>query len=337
MVTLRLLCGMISCLAVLLLSGGHAIAQLPKPVLVIDSPGATRCVDVSDDGKLVAAGGDKGKVFVWDAQTGKLLCELDEAKREVSSVRFTNAGKTLVTNTSARSDVVYNNGADGRLIWWDLETRKPLKRHDFSSALAKLQLSPDGKMIATSSGKFGDKTICLYDAVTGKLIRRVPNREDRRTFAFSPDSKLLAIASKKPGGGSRIEVWDLSTDKVVMMFEREYWTTSLAISNDGKTIACCGYGLTLHRMKDGAEIARDEVFGRYAVDRLLYAREGKWLLGWKGGGVMVFDGETLKRRRTEAHVYNKRGGVALSRDGKVLATVGEDDDEVKLWRVDLWE
>jgi hypothetical protein len=92
-----------------------------------------------------------------------------------------------------------------------------------------------------------------------------------------------------------------------MMFERETSTTTLAISNDGKTVACCGGYLTLHRMKDGAETAREDTLSR-GVRCLLYAREGKWLLGWMETAVVVFDGETLERRRTAAYVYNERGG-----------------------------
>ena len=318
--------------------GGVVVAKLPQPVRVIDSPGVTHCVDVSHDGKLVAAGGRNGKVFVWDAETGKRLLELEEPKRSVASVRFTNGGKTLVTASPNTVRPAMDRFFDGRLTWWDLRTRKPIKRIDFPFAITKLVLSPDGKVLATSSGKYGDEAICLYDAATGKLIRRVPNKIDRRSFAFSPDSKLLAIGGIKEGGGGRVEVLRLADEKQVTLFEPEFVPNSLAISDNGKMIACGGGGeVTLHRMKDGAEIARANLFGEH-IKRVAYARGGKWLLGWMGGDtIMVFDGVTLKKQRTEAIYYNRRGGFALSRNGKTLATVGEDDDEVKLWRVDLWE
>src|SRR3954470_10252698 len=59
------------------------------------------------------------------------------------------------------------------------------------SELAAIAASPDGKLLAT--GSWHDKTVRLWDAATGRELRRCGEaRHSVYSVAFSPDGKLLA-------------------------------------------------------------------------------------------------------------------------------------------------
>src|SRR5688572_2657216 len=75
--------------------------------------------------------------------------------------------------------------------------------------------SPDGKTLAAISGE----AVVLWSVYTGKKLFSLKKLAgDPSAIAFSPDNRLVAVASVKrnrPGGESEITVWDTSTRKVV--------------------------------------------------------------------------------------------------------------------------
>jgi len=86
----------------------------------------------------------------------------------------------------------------GRLAWLFARLYDPL-------------FSPDGKTIAAI---FGEQVV-LWDIATGKKLRTIKKLKGYPTaISFSPDNRLLAIASVKgamPGGESEISVWDIAS------------------------------------------------------------------------------------------------------------------------------
>src|SRR5262249_42650429 len=100
--------------------------------------------------------------------------------------------------------------------------------------------SPDGKTLASGSMSFSENPIRLWDATTGKVIRRLGG--SATTLAWSPDGK--AVASGWYNDDSTIDLWDVATGKEVRRLDGKdgHGVASLAWSPDGKMLASGGEG-----------------------------------------------------------------------------------------------
>jgi WD40 repeat protein len=104
-----------------------------------------------------------------------------------------------------------------------------------TSWIWRVLFSPDGRRLASVSA---DRTVRIWDATTGELIRRLEGGV--RPLAFSPDGKRFAA-----GMEGTITVWDLATGKHETFLEEKYWVGSVAFSPDGRRLASGGGGDSL--------------------------------------------------------------------------------------------
>ena len=89
--------------------------------------------------------------------------------------------------------------------------------------------SPDGQIVA----KANDKQIGLFDAASGKEIRRMAGHEERVTaLAFSPDGKSLASGSRD----TTVILWNLPTGKILWKFTGTKGIVSVKYSEDGRSL-----------------------------------------------------------------------------------------------------
>jgi RNA polymerase sigma factor (sigma-70 family) len=104
------------------------------------------------------------------------------------------------------------------------ENKNEDKKDDSPSAT-----SPDQKVIARGNGK----QIGLFDAASGKEIRRLVGHADKVTaLAFTPDGKHLASG----GRDKAVMLWDVASGKTLWKFTGNEAITSLEASKDGRTI-----------------------------------------------------------------------------------------------------
>jgi WD40 repeat protein len=164
-------------------------------------------------------------------------------------------------------------------------------------AITRVAWSPDGKMLASGCSIIGP--ISLWDAATGREIRRMEGGIVNSVIAWSPDSKILA--STHHDDSEPIHLWDVATGKAVRRIHQpDLCVYSLAWSPDGKMLASGGYGGT----RPGEMIRLWDVSTGKEVGRL------GWLVGHRD------DIESL----------------AWSPDGKSLAS-GSRDKTIRLWNV----
>ncbi|KZV99906.1 WD40 repeat-like protein [Exidia glandulosa HHB12029] len=199
-----------------------------------------QAITFSDDGKLIAIGGDDNRPSLWskdvelalsggyaDTHSGSVMClafsksgsflvsgsqDHDLRIWTVASAdpsRVLRGHSTWVTSVCVdRADRIYSSSGDSLRIW-DAGTEAQLFKYDVTSALLHMSLSADGKRLVTASN---DGTITLrdVDGAQGASVcaQIVGHRERVWCVGFSPDGSKIVSASQD----KTVALWD-ATDK----------------------------------------------------------------------------------------------------------------------------
>lgn len=137
----------------------------------------------SPDGRLLAAGTLRGKIYVWDLYAASLLHLLEDPDGridEVHDVCFSPDSKTLVTSTCC-----------GLLILWDIN--KGSIKNEIQKYECGVAFTPEGKLLVT--GYIDDTKIRFNDVTSGKTLYTWELGEYINCkLAISPDGKSAAFA-----------------------------------------------------------------------------------------------------------------------------------------------
>lgn len=152
---------------------------------------------------------------------------------------------------------------------------------------------------------------------------------------FSPDGSLVASG----GGDKVIRVWDVKTGKELHTWKGpSSFTCVVRFSPDGKTLAAAGYesgtGNAIYRfnLATGKELPRLAGHATGGVRRLLFTPDNKRIVsGGFDGFVRVWDVESAKEVRSFKTETGTVYGLALSPDGRTVATAGRDG--LRVWDV----
>lgn len=285
----------------------------------------------------IAGGGETAFVASSDANVYALAMMQDKLEPQPLS-----GHTSYVTGLVETAHGLVSGSYDRKLIWWNTETREPIRTIDAAHAkwIRNLAVSPDGQFVASVA----DDMVCrIWNAADGSLKHELkgheaitPNHYPSMLFccAFSADGGKLATADKV----GHVVVWDVASGKQLAAVEAPTMYTwdpkqrihsiggirSLAFSPDGKLLATGGMGQVGNIDHLGA-LARVEVFDwekqerthefagdeyKGLVERLYFQPEGKWLLGAggdNGGFIKFFDlasGKLIKQDKAPMHVHD---------------------------------
>ncbi len=203
-------------------------AQAPQTQFSV--PDLVYSVDISNDGKLVAAGsrGDNDETLsVFDITRDAKLWSAG-AGAYIWDVAFSPDQKWLVS------------GSDSGLQIWDVRGgRAPMVLAPPKNTLPEvkhLSISPRGNFLAVSRGH----KIELWDFVRRKMLRFIPSTGGG-ALAFSPDEKWLAVA----GYHNRLKIHDVESGSLLSEIHAEMGILMSAnFSSDGRTLAAASEGAT---------------------------------------------------------------------------------------------
>jgi WD40 repeat protein/class 3 adenylate cyclase/energy-coupling factor transporter ATP-binding protein EcfA2 len=238
----------------------------PEPVIRIA---------VNRDGSRVATVRNFSDIgSVWDPRTGDLVFEF-RGRDELTGIDWSPAGDLLVTDLAGGITVFDATG----------KRRLPLGEPGGFGVETGI-FSPDGALFATAGrGRSPtESNLTIWDAETGRAVRKIPTDTQHFALAFDPSGASLAAAR----GDGFVNVYDVDSGERVLRFPAsEGPVDAVAYSPDGQTIATAGDDGTarLFDVHDGKQllVLRGH---RYLVSGIAFSPDGSRLVSASPDGVV---------------------------------------------------
>jgi WD40 repeat protein len=246
----------------------------------------------SPDGRLFATGTDGGHVAVWLPHRTRPLHTLATGS-PITALSFSS--KTLLVGS----------GTHVRLL--DLATGQA-RAIDLDRGVLASALDPNGDVLAAAT-RLGKSTSAeILSAHTGRVIRRLPEA-GIRSFAFSPDGRLLASGSYD----LTAQIWDARTGKLRHVLEHKGHVLAERFSSDGRSLVTSS--------QDGAAYLWDVATGQ----RQLLLVGGPGAVG--AVNAVAFSPDPHGSEIATAS-GNRLGTIYYSRDGRVIALLAGHHEAV---------
>jgi WD40 repeat protein len=270
-------------------------------------------VAFSPDGELVLTGSADKTARLWNARTGKPVCDPLLHEDAVWAVAFSPDGSRFATG-----------GDFGVAYIWGCTTQERLSEfEDYYDRILALRFSPSGSQIAVGSTDLA--SVC--DVQTGREIYEISvHNGDVIAVAFSRDGKTLMTASADGAVG----IWTANAvDARLDLFEHDHAVWSVAFSPNGSRILTGGVGgirlwdVVSRDFLSGVSVARTTGGVDFSPDGL---------------NAVVAEGQTVRLREiptlTPVGQPMEHDGwvsaVAFSPDGSQVLSASFDKT-VKLW------
>jgi WD40 repeat protein/DNA-binding SARP family transcriptional activator len=321
--------------------------------------GAIESITVSTDGRMCAAGGSDGAIYLWRTRDFELAAVL-RCHTVVNGLQFSTDSRLLLSI-----------GLDGLVCLWDMATMKladsiavserPVlcaalhpdgthvaaadtdetiriwewrtgaQRHTLQapSVIANLAYSPDGSTLVSVGD---ERTICIWDVGNGVLQRVLTGHHGKvEAVAFHPAGGRFATG----GEDGEIHLWDVErATPIHTLAGHTDFVLNLAFAPDGTALASCGADQTIRLWDVASGAPRGILTGhRGWVTAVAFATDGRAVLsGGYDQSVRLWDvhsGQVVRLLRGHLRWVDY---VAFSNDGRLLAA-GSLDGPVRLWDV----
>ena len=191
-------------------------------------------------------------------------------------------------------------------------------------------VSPDGRTIVSGSGfPHGDRTIRLWDAETGRELRRWSDEHEVLGVAFHPDGRRVLAGNI----GKTLGLWDSARGRLLRRFEgHQAAVVGLAISLDGRRALSGSFDGTMRLwdLEEGRELRRFEGHVGAVISVAFHPDGLRAVSAGDDGTLRLWDVESGRElRRLTGHTALIEC-VAILPDGRRALTVGQDNT-LRLW------
>jgi WD40 repeat protein len=172
---------------------------------------------LSPDGKLLGIA-DKNKLRILEVTNRKQILSID--CQDLLTFAFSLDSKCIAT-------------ADGKgtVLITEIRSGQRMATLKHESAVGSIAFSPDGKYVASRSGKVA----IIWEWKDEKEVRRFSHEADVAALSYSSDGTTLATAA-----GNDARVWDVASGEELARVSHDQPVTHAVFSPDGKTLATGG-------------------------------------------------------------------------------------------------
>ena len=277
----------------------------------------------SPNGSFLATSDYDGVIYLWEAQTGRVVRKWQGHTRPVEDIAFSPNGRVLASA-----------GWDNTVRLWDVENGGELQCLKGHTALVRsVAFSPDGSLIASGSA---DCSVRLWSASNGaSLLTSIEHGDDVRCVVFSHDGRWLASC----GYEHQILLWETATGRVVKRLEGHssiVWHLAFHPSDKFLASASTDHTMRIWDVTSAREVHRLEGF-RASVSCVAFSPDGHLLAtsahdGWESM-LRLWDTRTFREvTQLDGHTTVVWRTV-FSPDGKLLASCSSDRT-ARLWLVE---
>lgn len=277
----------------------------------------------SSDGRFLAVPSLDQTIYILDNEKGKTNRVLFESDR-VICVAWSPDGSIIASGTE-----------DHGIRLWDVNNKQVsqiFKEH--SGLIRSLAFSPDGRMLASGSE---DQIVKIWDIKSGKVSRNLISHNQPITcVAWSPNGKFLATSSDD----NSIRIWDPETGELlhILLGHLSFvlcvaWSPNsqlLASSSSDNTIRFwdCSNWTQIYTLEGHRRSVR---FISFSFDGRLLASKS-----WDGT-IRIWSIETRNCVSIieEPSPISWLGGLHFNPAAHILATLGDFDTIVRIWKIDL--
>lgn len=299
--------------------GTFELATAPKAPVIKPASAKPQIFSLaySPDGAIVATGGWR-EVRLRPSDT-----VFTEPADAVRALAFSKDGRLL----AAAGGVP---GVKGEVLVYDVAAKKLATRIEgHADSIYGLTISPDGKIIATSSY---DKLIKLWDSATGKEIRTLKDHIDAvYALEWTPDGKRLVS-----GAADRtLKIWDPATgERLFTLGEPADGINTVAIDPTGRYVAAGGLDKSIRIWELEARsgrLLRTQIAHEDAILKLAWSPDGSTLVSSSADKtIKVFRVSDLADLRTIGPQPDWVYGLAFTPDGKKFAA-GRYDGSLEMY------
>lgn len=207
-----------------------------------------------------------------------------------------------------------------------LKLRHTLRGH--REPVYRMALSPDGRTLASPSE---DKTIRLWDVVSGRRLKTLKHQAAVLSVDWSPDGAMLAAGLGS--AAKEVTLWDVATGRQTLTLKGHAGSVyGVAWSPDGNVLATCSEDRTV-RLWDAAngQLLRELTGHTHRIDGVAWSPDGKLLCSASWDDTLgVWDAASGNLVRKLAATRHDQCNSSWSFEGERIVS-GYEDSSIRVW------